>query len=227
MREFKDALKQERKYRGLTQAQLANKIGVSSQVVSNWERGYTTSLSPDMLNSIAKALNTTPEVFLGLQKVTKNNSSNFRITQESFDFIPRLRSIMDEKNISMEELMDRSGYDQDEISAFFWENKMPTIEDLIRLSIAVGVSSDYLLDLSQRKNLSAEDELLLQTITDRERELLRVYRELDGDNQDIIMGDAKKALKEQILYGSLEPDPNRTENVYPSSGTEGSTKKGA
>lgn len=77
MTEFKDALKSARKYKGLTQEQLGKKIGVSSQVVSNWERGYTTSLSPEMLNDIAKALDTTPEVFLGMQSVNKDDYSNY------------------------------------------------------------------------------------------------------------------------------------------------------
>ncbi|MFG6148832.1 helix-turn-helix domain-containing protein [Halobacillus sp. B23F22_1] len=54
-----------RKKRRLTQTMLADKVGVSAQVVSNWERQYT---SPDLedLSKIAHALHTTADYLLGL-----------------------------------------------------------------------------------------------------------------------------------------------------------------
>lgn len=54
-----------RKERGLTQTMLAEKVGVSAQVVSNWERDYT---SPDLgdFSKIAHALHTTADYLLGL-----------------------------------------------------------------------------------------------------------------------------------------------------------------
>ncbi|MGI8315173.1 helix-turn-helix domain-containing protein [Halobacillus mangrovi] len=54
-----------RKDRGFTQTMLAEKVGVSAQVVSNWERNYT---SPDLvdLTKIAHALHTTADYLLGL-----------------------------------------------------------------------------------------------------------------------------------------------------------------
>lgn len=54
-----------RKERRFTQTMLAEKVGVSAQVVSNWERNYT---SPDLqdLSKIATALHTTADYLLGL-----------------------------------------------------------------------------------------------------------------------------------------------------------------
>jgi len=54
-----------RKNRRLTQSNLAEKVGVSPQVVSNWERNYT---SPDLsdLTKIAHALQTTADYLLGM-----------------------------------------------------------------------------------------------------------------------------------------------------------------
>nr|WP_281374231.1 helix-turn-helix transcriptional regulator [Halobacillus locisalis] len=54
-----------RKERHLTQTMLAEKVGVSAQVVSNWERNYT---SPDLedFSKIAHALHTTADYLLGL-----------------------------------------------------------------------------------------------------------------------------------------------------------------
>ena len=54
--------------------------------------------------------------------------------------------------------------------------------------------------------ISAEDELLIQTITSRERELILAFRDLSHDNQDIIMGEIKKFLKEQRYEESVAAD---------------------
>ena len=53
-----DRVKERRKYLGLTQIELGQRIHKSSQVVSNWERGYTTGISADDLQLLARALAT-------------------------------------------------------------------------------------------------------------------------------------------------------------------------
>lgn len=200
MTEFKDALKIARKSKGLTQEQLGKKIGVSSQVVSNWERGYTTSLSPEMITSIANALGTTPEIFLGLQTVAKTDYSNYILDENSFFFTHKIRKIMEDEHITIEEFMKRTGYLKTDVNSLIFENKVPSIEDVIKIAGALNVSTDYLLDVSERKKISVEDELLIQTLTNREKELIMVFRELSHDNQDIIMGEVKKLIKEQNYY---------------------------
>lgn len=54
---LKDKIKQLRKDRGLTQASLGKLINKSSQVISNWERGYTSSINQDDIKRLATALN--------------------------------------------------------------------------------------------------------------------------------------------------------------------------
>ena len=68
MSEFQSILKELRKMNNMTQEDMSKKLGVSKQVISNWERGYTTSISPDMLQMIAKVFNTTTEFMLGINK---------------------------------------------------------------------------------------------------------------------------------------------------------------
>lgn len=43
---------------GLSQAELGHKIGKSSQVISNWERGYTKGVGVEELAKIAMSLDT-------------------------------------------------------------------------------------------------------------------------------------------------------------------------
>ncbi len=60
-----------------------------------------------------------------------------------------------------------------------------------------NLSADYLIDILEQKKNFSEDDLLLQTITNRERNLIETFRQLNNDNQDIIVGEFKKLLKEQ------------------------------
>ncbi len=70
-----------RKNKGMTQGQLAEKLGVSHQAVSNWERGET---MPDIaiLTQLAKVLGTTVDRLLLVGEVASedkyetNNSSD-------------------------------------------------------------------------------------------------------------------------------------------------------
>lgn len=49
---------------GLTQMDLGLRIHKSSQVISNWERGYTTGIAPEDLQALASALSTTVAALL-------------------------------------------------------------------------------------------------------------------------------------------------------------------
>lgn len=49
-------IRERRKELRVTQSELAQRIGKSSQVVSNWERGYTTGIMPNDLQKISLAL---------------------------------------------------------------------------------------------------------------------------------------------------------------------------
>jgi len=73
--EFGDRLKKLRKTQNSTQKELAKKVNVSPQVISNWERGYT-DIDRDDLIRLANAfgvttddlLNRTPQTFKPLEK---------------------------------------------------------------------------------------------------------------------------------------------------------------
>lgn len=197
MASFGQELRDQRKYRGLTQSELGNKVGLSAQVISNLERGVTTSLDPDLVKSIAKALGTTPEKLLGLQPVTGTNASNIVIDHGDFSLKDRIRKVMAEDGISEAEFSKRTGFDKEKTDRFLYSNPYPTVEELIRISRALNVTTDYLLELSDRKRLSPADELLLRTVTPVEKKLLSTFRNLNEDYQDVVIGKAKEALIDQ------------------------------
>jgi transcriptional regulator with XRE-family HTH domain len=65
-------IKELRKKLNLTQKELAKKINVSPQVVSNWERNYTSLDDEDVIN-LANVLQTTTDYLLGLDKKNKDD----------------------------------------------------------------------------------------------------------------------------------------------------------
>lgn len=197
MASFGQELRDQRKYRGLTQSELGNKVGLSAQVISNLERGVTTSLDPDLVKSIAKALGTTPEKLLGLQPVTGTDASNIVIDHEDFSLKERIRKVMAEDGISEAEFSKRTGFNKEKTDRFLYSNPYPTVEELIRIARALNVTTDYLLELSDRKRISPTDELLLRTVTPVEKKLLSTFRNLNEDYQDVVIGKAKEALIDQ------------------------------
>lgn len=58
-------IRERRKAKGFTQKQLGKLVNKSSQVISNWERGYTPSIPHDDIMALANSLETDPHYLLG------------------------------------------------------------------------------------------------------------------------------------------------------------------
>lgn len=69
-----ERIKKQRNKLRFTQKQLAEKVGVSPQVISNWERGYTDPSAEDIAR-LAEVLECTSDYLLGVtDNINKNNS---------------------------------------------------------------------------------------------------------------------------------------------------------
>lgn len=64
-RKFGEQLNCAREKQGITQAQLAERIGVGAQTISNWERGYYFPDKVDVLLKLADELHCDPDYLLG------------------------------------------------------------------------------------------------------------------------------------------------------------------
>ena len=71
---FSELLKQCRKQKGISQAELASKLGVTQQAVGKWESGKS-SPDPSTVARIAELLNTTADYLLGLYRPVSNVSA--------------------------------------------------------------------------------------------------------------------------------------------------------
>lgn len=82
-----EKLKMLREKKGWTQTQAAEKLGVSSQVISNYERDYR-SPDADNLKKLAELYNTTTDYLTGLindPSPRVNNSSSKKASLEDLD----------------------------------------------------------------------------------------------------------------------------------------------
>ncbi|RSK55507.1 helix-turn-helix domain-containing protein [Bacillus canaveralius] len=82
-------IREYRKRRKLTQKELATKVNVSSQVVSNWERGYTSPGTEDIAR-LTKVLEVTADYLLGRESQVREHGYDNLTTREEENEIVEL-----------------------------------------------------------------------------------------------------------------------------------------
>ncbi|AOA01443.1 helix-turn-helix domain-containing protein [Carnobacterium maltaromaticum] len=88
-----ERIKNTRKKQGLTQKELADKVHLTAQVISNIERSYTTASSDDLAR-IADVLNTTPNYLLGKEE---NANNYYELTnKDEKDIAERLQVMIED-----------------------------------------------------------------------------------------------------------------------------------
>lgn len=95
-------IKARRKELGISADELAKRLGKNRATVFRYENGDIENLPLDILEPIAKALNTTPAYIMGWQKVEKNNNQIADLvvkmrTDEDFMFLVHDISLLDEE----------------------------------------------------------------------------------------------------------------------------------
>lgn len=81
---------------GLSQQQLADKIGVNQQMIAYWERRSVT-LRPDQLSSLADTLNTSVDSLLGKTAPKARGSGPVGKARQIFEAVSRLPRKQQEK----------------------------------------------------------------------------------------------------------------------------------
>lgn len=148
MSEFKSALKNLRKANNMTQEELSKKLGVSKQVISNWERGYTTSISPEILQTIAKIFNTTTEKILGNQKEDYSECSNNDFEWKYPEVSNRLGNILQKyrqkKELSVEQFSKTLNITTQTYIGIEMGKYTPSLKLLQKISEVTKYEIDYL-----------------------------------------------------------------------------------
>ncbi len=202
-----------RKRQGLTQAELARAMGISRSALSLYE---IEKREPDIetLSKLASLFNVPVGYILGNEHEVIDYANYTMDTPEfAFNFKMRVRDLMAEQKMSEDDFAKRTGFHTDEKDSYLYGNKIPSIEDLIKISKALNVSTDYLLNISTRKRITAEEEMLLQT-----------FNRCDDECKKYLMAKAGVLCVEGISavaageYGKYVDEEKKS---FPSSGTEG------
>jgi len=202
-----------RKRRGLTQAELARSIGISRSALSLYE---IEKREPDIetLGKLSSLFEVPVGYILGNeQEVTDYTNYTMDASEFTFEFKMRIRDLMAEQKISEEEFAKKTGFHSEEKDSYLYGIKMPSIEDMIKIAKALKVSTDYLLDISSRKRITAEEEMLLQ-----------LFNRCDDECKKYLMAKAGVLCVEGISavaageYGKYVDEEKKS---FPSSGTEG------
>lgn len=206
-------IRQLRKNSGLTQEELGKKLGVIKQTVSSWENNISEPNS-EVLSKIASVFNVSIGYLYG--NVSSDiDYANYQMDTPEFalDFKMRIRDLMAEQKMSEEEFAEKTGFNYEKKDSYLYGNRIPSIEDLIKIAGALNVSTDYLLDVSQRKRITAEEDMLLQS-----------FNRCDDECKRYLLAKAGVLCVEGISavaageYGKYVDEEKKS---FPSSGTGG------
>lgn len=214
---FGEVLRSLRTDINMTQKELADQLSISPSTIGMYEQNRRVP-DAEMLSKIALIFGVTVDYLLG-NKVGPNPDSKEGFFFFFFDCwdecLSKIKRCLQERNISESDFCSELHVDL---------NKEISINDLKTIAGKLNVSTDYLLGVSDIENVSSADILFAQSLSAREKDLVESFRLLNKDNQDIIVGELKKCLKEQ-RYESVAADQphgdNDSKKLYPSSGTEG------
>ena len=194
-------IKQLRRDSGLTQAELGNKLGVIKQTVSSWENDIS-SPSNETLSAIAELFGVTVDYILcnntGSARVEHSgNYCFFHFSDLLKDvFVERIGKLLSEKKLTTEELSEIVPFPKERCIAYINGESEPSLEDLIDISQALDVSTDFLLG-----QIPAMDSTC--------KKLMNTFVKLNEDNKDIIIGKSKELLKEQNYEESVAADKEK------------------
>jgi transcriptional regulator with XRE-family HTH domain len=116
-----ERIKELRKQAGYTQKEFGKKINKSAQVISNWERGYTTGITENDISTIAAIFGVTTDYLLGRSDAPTKSTSKPATDAASEVFDDEIRTLARAKlkDSSPEQVAERRGVTVD----YIWGRK--------------------------------------------------------------------------------------------------------
>lgn len=187
--EIGNIIKYFRELKHLSQAKLAEQIGVSQRNISYYESGD--HIPPaDVLKKLAIIFEITVDELIGTKKINSNgNCENYFYEEGLANWNIKQKS--KEKGFSYKDVLEKTRINKERFDLLWYGNAQPIAEELIRFSEVLDVSIDFLLDNSQRENMTAEEELVLlyyKKFPKETMELLSSFTALSERNRKKILG---------------------------------------
>lgn len=138
----------------LLQSELGKAVGVSAQVISNIERGYTKP-STELVNRCAKYFGVPADYLLG--RITEIYSTTEQ--KEAPTLSAKIKDRMDQLQLNQSDLITKSEISEDSLEDIMTGTVIPGIDVAGRLSKALDTSIDYLIGNSEFScAIASEDE---------------------------------------------------------------------
>jgi len=208
MAKLSDRIKSLRLSAGMTQEEFGKKFGIVKSTVSLYESGKSTpndeikkqicdyfNVSLDYLHGVDKHSGLDYTKFQRGETVQRCNDENdyfffFFDTSLRDVFKLRFKNSLEDKGMNVRDFSEMSEIDLKKCEDYLEGAREPSLEDLIQMSHALEVSTDYLLGLSPK-------------LSYYENKVLSPFVKLNRDNKDIVIGKAKDLLREQEFGESV------------------------
>ena len=178
MENIGERVKALRSAQGLTQAQLAENVGVSMNVISNIERGYSGAKTAN-LDKIAAYFNVPTDYLIGRTNV------RFQGNRKAAVFPERLKSLMEQNHITKEDLYDSMDLSEESISGIISGDVQPNIEQMASIASSMGTTIDYLVGATgYSASVRCEDE----------QDIITDYRRMNKTQRRLFLAELEKVM---------------------------------
>ena len=107
----------------------------------------------------------------------------------------RIRELREEKHITQVRLSTELGVAQETISAYEQGRHLPSVTSLMKLSVILDASMDYIMMKSDVRNV-----VQVKSLSDNEARLLRYYKKLNTSGKEKALSDLE-GLKDGLRAG--------------------------
>ena len=168
---------------GLRQSELGKAVGVSAQVISNIERGYTKP-STELVNRCAKYFGVPADYILG------RTTSRYAVAdpKEVSAVQTRIKARLVQLQMSLPDLIKKSTLTEETCCDILAGKTVPGIDATASLSKALDTSMDYLVGNSEYSCAIASED---------EQDIILRYRQLSKKGKRIFLGMMEKMEEEK------------------------------
>lgn len=172
---------------GLDRSVVAKRLGITQDLLEDYMSG---SIAPpyNILISLSDICEVSTDCLLGLHdKSRAADLDNVLPFRYNYQIAERIRALCEKEGITQEYLQDLLSLSENEVYYLIEYGFVPHMSTVTKLADFFNVSCDY----------------LLCQIGEQDEKAAMAFRLLSEDNKDIIVGEIKKALREQKREGAV------------------------
>lgn len=175
---------------GLDRSVIAKRLGITQDLLEDYMSGY---IAPpyNILISLSDICEVSTDCLLGLHDKSRTaDLDNVLPFRYNYQIADRIRALCKKDGINQEYLLDLLSLSKNELYYLIEYGFVPHMSTVTKLADFFNVSCDY----------------LLCQIGEQDEKAAMAFRLLSEDNKDIIVGEIKKALREQKRDGAVAAD---------------------